>query len=113
MSLIFERYFWPCIYKDAQKNLKICRKCQVAKGTSWNMCLFTPFPIPCIPWEDSDMDFVLGLPRTQRGNNYIFVLVDLFSKMAYFIRCKKIFDVAHVVYLFFKEIIVGNVITSK
>jgi hypothetical protein len=84
--------------------VSLCMTCNKAKSRLNPPGLYMPLPVPSVSWEDISMDFVLGLPRTRRGRNSIFVVVDPFCKMAHFIPCHKSNNASHVAELFFTEI---------
>jgi hypothetical protein len=72
---------------DVKKFVNICKICQYEKGKKHTIGLYQPFHIPDRTLDAISMDFLLGLPRTQRGSDSIFVVVDRFSNMAHFIPC--------------------------
>jgi hypothetical protein len=90
---------------DVKKFVNICRICQHAKGKRHNIGLYQPFLVPERLWDVVSMDFLLEMPRKQRGCNSIFMVVNKFSKMEHFIPCQKTNDATHIANLFFKEVV--------
>ena len=85
LQLVAEQFYWSSMWREVDKLVKSCQMCQVPQGSATKVGLYLPFSISEQPWTDVSMDFVLGLPRTQKGNDSIFVVVDRFSKMVHFI----------------------------
>ncbi|KAL3567897.1 hypothetical protein D5086_030548 [Populus alba] len=105
LDVLHEHFYWPKMKKDVQRICDKCITCRKAKSRTQPYGLYTPLPVPKEPWVDILMDFVLGLPRSKRGRDSIFVVVDRFSKMAHFIPCHKTDDATKIADLFFREIV--------
>ncbi|XP_020701222.1 uncharacterized protein LOC110113127 [Dendrobium catenatum] len=106
IAALENRFFWPTLKHDVGKLIKRCHTCQLAKQCKQNTSLYTPLPVPNCPWQDVSMDFVLGLPKTIRKHDSVYVVVDRFSKMAHFLPCSKTFDASRVAKLYFDEIVI-------
>ena len=105
LLMLADHFYWPKMRRDVERFVKRCITCNKSKSKLKPHGLYTPLPAPTTPWEDISMDFVLGLPRTRRGHDSIFVVVDRFSKMAHFIACHKSDDASHIANLFFRDIV--------
>eukprot|EP00257_Ricinus_communis_P018447 XP_015577167.1 uncharacterized protein LOC107261561 [Ricinus communis] len=90
---------------DVRKVCEKCLACLKAKSKLQPHGLYTPLPVPSMPWVDISMDFILVLPKTRKGRDTTFVVVDKFSKMAYFIPCHKTDNATHIVDLFLREVV--------
>jgi hypothetical protein len=71
------------------KYVKGCVMCSTCKPTNRKLGLYSSLPILSHPWEIISMDFVGGLAMTKGGHDYLYVVVDSFSKMCILMPCKK------------------------
>jgi hypothetical protein len=64
-----------------------------------------PLSIPEWKWENIYMDFIVGLPRTSRGYNSIWVIVDRLTKLANFILIATTYRVGQYAELYISHIV--------
>jgi len=67
--------------------------------------LLQPLPIPVWKWDQITMDFIVGMPRTQKHHDAIWVIVDRLSKSAHFLAIKTTFNAEQLADLYIKEIV--------
>ncbi|GJY39853.1 putative nucleotidyltransferase, ribonuclease H [Tanacetum coccineum] len=116
IASVESQFYWPQLKRDVRAFVKRCVVFHEERGKAQYTSVDMSLPVPESPWVDILMDFMLGLPQTQRGVNSMFVVVDIFFKMAHFIPYKKNSDVAHIERFLFQEVMrlhrVLNSITS-
>ncbi|GJZ33590.1 RNA-directed DNA polymerase [Tanacetum coccineum] len=88
LALIQENFYWPKMERDVIRYVERCGTCYMAKSRAQNTGLYTPLPVAEAPWQDVSMDFVVGLPRTQRHKDSVMTI-----------------DATHVSDLYFREIV--------
>ncbi len=90
LDFLQRRFWWPSIKEDVKVYVEACPVCSQGKSTRQRpQGLLHPLPIPRRPWSHLSLDFVTGLPPSQ-GNTVILVVVDRFSKAAWFIPLPKL-----------------------
>ena len=64
-----------------------------------------PLSIPEWKWDKIEMDFVTGFPRSQKGHDAIFVVIDRFSKVAHFLPIKETISASQLADLYVSRIV--------
>jgi hypothetical protein len=81
------------MWEDIAEYVPRCDTCQRVKAEHQRPTgLLQSLEIPVWKWEDISMDFIVELPRTQKGNDSIWVIVDRLTKVAHFIPLKATFE---------------------
>jgi hypothetical protein len=83
------RYWWYRMKRAIVEYVALCDNCQRVKAECQRPAgLLQPLKIPEWKWEEINMDFIVGLPKTQSSYDSIWVIVDHLSKVAHFILVK-------------------------
>jgi hypothetical protein len=85
-SLAFVRrhYWWPTMLADIERYVLTCHLCQKNKARNTLPAgLLQPLELPLNPWHTVTMDLITQLPRTGKGHDAIFVVVDKLTKMVH------------------------------
>jgi hypothetical protein len=69
--------------------------------------------VPEWKWEEIDMDFIVGLSRTQSGYDSIWVIVDRLTKVAHFISVKTTYSRPQLAKLYMSRIVCLHGIPKK
>ena len=89
MSLVRKHFYWLGLHKDVIDYVLQCQKCQVNKAERLKAGgLLHPLEISNEKWESISMDFIMGLPTTNREHDAIWVIVDQLTKLCRFVPTK-------------------------
>ena len=82
-------YWWMKMKKEIAAYVARCDTCCRVKALHMKPTgLLQPLSTPNWKWDDISMDFIIGLPTTQKGNDSIWVIVDHLTKLAHFLPVK-------------------------
>ncbi|XP_028096045.1 uncharacterized protein LOC114295956 [Camellia sinensis] len=99
-------FWWNNMKREIAQYVAQCLVCQQVKVEYQRPAgKLQHLPIPEWKWEHITMDFVTGLPRTQGGNNAIWVIVDRLTKSTHFLAFKVGFSLEKFAKLYIKEIV--------
>ncbi|WVZ94158.1 hypothetical protein U9M48_040088 [Paspalum notatum var. saurae] len=66
-----QKFWWTRMKREIAKYVSECDVCQRVKADHLKPAgMLQPLAVPAWKWEDIHMDFIVGLPRTQKGLAY-------------------------------------------
>jgi len=80
VKLLAQKWTWYKMIKMVREHCKTCVDCQKCKATNRKPAGLLQPNRASYPFEVLAIDFVGPLPTTQKGNSYLLVLVDTFTK---------------------------------
>jgi hypothetical protein len=99
-------YWWTKMKIEIARYVARCDTCKRVKAIHMKVAgPLQSLPIPIWIWEDISMDFIVGLPRTAKGYDSIWVIVDRLTKIAHFLPVRVKYTVATYAELYIAHIL--------
>ena len=101
-----QHYWWSGMRRDIADFVSCCLCCQQVKAEHLRPGgEFQGLPIPEWKWDRVTMDLVDGLPRTSRGFDSIWVIVDRLTKSAHFLPVQSSFSAERLARIYIREVV--------
>ncbi|KAJ0780030.1 putative nucleotidyltransferase, Ribonuclease H [Helianthus annuus] len=99
-------YWWPRMKGDVAIYVSKCLTCAKVKVEYQKLSGILQQPeIPKWEWEQISMDFITKLPRTPRGHDTIWVIVDRLTKSAHFLSIREKDNTSKLAEIYMREIV--------
>lgn len=99
-------FWWRNMKRCIGLFVRRCMTCQQVKAKHQKPSrLLEPLTISQWKWEHITMDFVVGFPKSARGNDAMWVIVDRLTKSAHFLPVRMNFSMDQYARLYIKEVI--------
>jgi hypothetical protein len=107
-------YWWYGMKCEVVEYVALCDTCQRVKVEHQQPTgLLQLLKVPEWKWEEINMDFIMGLPRTQKGYVSIWVIVDQLTKVAHFIPIKTTYTGSQLTELYISRIVCLHGVPKK
>jgi hypothetical protein len=101
-----KNFWWTRMKREIEKYVSECHTCWRIKADHLRPTRnLQPLSILEWKWENICMDFIVGFPRTSRGYNSIWVIVDRLTKLAHFIPVGTTYRVGQYTELYISHIV--------
>jgi hypothetical protein len=101
-----KNFWWTRMKREIAKYVSECDTCRRIKADHLRPAgNLQPLSISEWKWENICMNFIVGLPRTSRGYNSIWVIVHRLTKSAYFIPIAMTYRVRQYAKLYISHIV--------
>ena len=81
LERVRRHFWWPRMATDVNAYCASCHSCAVNKPlTRPARGVFSPNDIPLHRWEVVSMDYLSGIPKSRRGNDFLLIMVDRLTK---------------------------------